>query len=183
LLNESSLHHFSGMSTPLASGKGAPAFPERTIIEKAAEIIAVVALAITFGLLFYYWDRVPSRIPIHFGFSGEPDSWGDKIVLLVVVFVQAVIYLLMTFFAERPSICALPLWLIQSEREKMRGLTRQMLILLKAEVMAMLTFIIWTMIHVAIGDGQSLSVKYMILFVTLLLSTIGWYTIRLFRTG
>ncbi|MEK7775630.1 MAG: DUF1648 domain-containing protein [Candidatus Zixiibacteriota bacterium] len=171
------------MNAPQTSGIGAPTFPERTIIEKAAELIAVGALALTFILVYYYWNRVPGRIPIHFGFSGEPDRWGDKIVLLVVVFVQTVIYLLMTFFSDRPSIYALPLWLIQPEREKMRAMMRQMLILVKAEVMAMLTFIIWTTIHVAIGDGQSLSVKYMILFVTLLLVTVAGYTIRLFRAG
>ena len=162
-------------------GDGAPSFPERTFLEKTAEVIAIGALAITFALLFYYWDRVPGRVPIHFGLTGEPDRWGDKILLIVVIFVQTVIYLLMTFFAERPSVYSVPLWLYQPEREKMRALMRRMLIFLKAEVMAMLTFIIWTTIQVAIGSGHLLGVKYMILFVTVILGTVAWFATRIFR--
>lgn len=63
----------------------------------------------------------------------------------------------------------------------MRTLLRRMLIFVKAEVMVMLTFMVWTTIHVAIGTGQSLSVKYIILFVTIIFGTVVWFAIRVFR--
>jgi uncharacterized membrane protein len=169
------------MNAPQIAATGSSAFTEKTLLERAAEIIAIGALAVTFSLLFYFWEKVPGRIPIHFGFAGEPDNWGDKSVLAVVVFVQIVIWLVMAYFTSRPWVYSLPLWLNEAERVKMRALIRQMLIFVNAEVMAILTFIIWTTINVAIGTGQSLSVKYMILFCTLILGTVIWFTIRIFR--
>jgi uncharacterized membrane protein len=171
------------MNTLPISDTSGTAFPEKTLLERIAEFVAIGALTTSLAFIYYYWNQLPGQIPVHFSFSGDPDRWGDKMVLLAVVFVQAVIYLLMTFFSSRPSVYSLPLWLYEQERVTMRSFLRKMLILLKAEVMAMLTFIIWTMVHVAIGSGQALSVVYMILFITIILCTVAWFAVRYFRVS
>jgi uncharacterized membrane protein len=35
-------------------------------------------LAVVFLWLALRWDSIPSRIPIHWGFSGRPDGWADR---------------------------------------------------------------------------------------------------------
>jgi len=37
------------------------------------------------GLAVYHWNRLPVRIPIHFGLDGRPDGWGGRFEGLVLL--------------------------------------------------------------------------------------------------
>jgi len=43
-----------------------------------AEVGSVVTLVAAWIMAFRAYPRLPDRFPIHFGFSGRPDSWGRK---------------------------------------------------------------------------------------------------------
>lgn len=38
----------------------------------------MILLPILFGLFF--WDKLPERVPMHWGMNGEPDGWGSRAV-------------------------------------------------------------------------------------------------------
>jgi uncharacterized membrane protein len=46
----------------------------RLTVREDAPILAVLALDLLFGLAT--WTRMPARVPVHFGLTGEPDRWG-----------------------------------------------------------------------------------------------------------
>jgi hypothetical protein len=43
-----------------------------------ADVGSVVAILAAWGMAFRSYPKLPDRFPIHFGFSGRPDSWGRK---------------------------------------------------------------------------------------------------------
>ncbi len=56
-------------------------------------LIAVVLLP--FLYLAYYWNRLPSRVPIHWNFQGQIDRYGSKMELLLVpILLPLLIYLI-----------------------------------------------------------------------------------------
>lgn len=49
-------------------------------IDKAAAILAIVALACTASL----YPRLPASIPIHWGLTGKPDNWGPAYMIFLL---------------------------------------------------------------------------------------------------
>jgi uncharacterized membrane protein len=48
------------------------------MLRMVAEIGSVVTIVAAWLMAFRAYPRLPNRFPIHFGFSGRPDSWGRK---------------------------------------------------------------------------------------------------------
>lgn len=44
----------------------------------AANLYAVMLLAVTTCVIIWAYPRLPDRVPIHWGLSGEPDGYGNK---------------------------------------------------------------------------------------------------------
>ncbi len=63
------------------------------ISKKELPLIAVVLLP--FLYLAYYWNRLPSRVPIHWNFQGQIDRYGSKMELLLIpILLPLLIYLI-----------------------------------------------------------------------------------------
>lgn len=49
------------------------------------EIISVIALLITLGASFYFYNNFPPTVPTHWNIAGEVDGWGSKFVAAFVI--------------------------------------------------------------------------------------------------
>lgn len=57
---------------------------------------AWLIIAGMFALAFFFWDRVPERMPVHFDLTGEPDRYGSRFAGLFVAPLAGLgVYLLM----------------------------------------------------------------------------------------
>jgi hypothetical protein len=108
---------------------------------------------------------LPETIPIHFGFSGEADSWGRRwmIFLLPVIatFILAIEYLAFNYGvirANRP--------VPESAKVPMH--------LLMLELSAIFTYITWRTTEVAFGRARGLGVWFLPVMLFVVLSTCGW---------
>jgi uncharacterized membrane protein len=52
----------------------APYAVNRATLAHDAPILALLALDLAFGLVA--WPRLPERVPVHWGLSGQPNGWG-----------------------------------------------------------------------------------------------------------
>lgn len=108
-----------------------------SLIELAAIILALaspVTVALCYGSL-------PARVPIHFGFKGEPDGWGARPMIWLLPVIGLIIYAMMT---------VLPLL------DPKAGQVGRMVQLMKLEILAMFLFILRGQIRVALGQAQRL---------------------------
>jgi uncharacterized membrane protein len=58
----------------------------------ASEFAAAIAILLSVLIIIQFWAVLPDRIPIHFGFSGQPDAWGDKVMIWLLPAVAAIIF-------------------------------------------------------------------------------------------
>lgn len=79
-------------------------------VANLCHVVTILMLAGDVALVAATWDRLPERIPRHFGASGIPDRWGAKGELLgllaVPFFLTAMMYgltLLVPLFRRNPK--------------------------------------------------------------------------------
>ena len=59
--------------------------------------LLVASLAIQVAVGLYAWPRVPDRLPVHWGFSGEPDRFSGRLEALgLMPLILLAVYLLLT---------------------------------------------------------------------------------------
>jgi|SRR5690606_143760 uncharacterized membrane protein len=59
------------------------------------KILIFLSILIVVGVLFTIigvWSNIPERIPIHYGFSGEADNYGNKSMLIILLVVITTVY-------------------------------------------------------------------------------------------
>jgi len=58
----------------------------------AGELAAAIAILLSVLIIIQFWAVLPDRIPIHFGFSDQPDAWGDKVMIWLLPAVATIIF-------------------------------------------------------------------------------------------
>lgn len=139
------------------------------------ESLALVGLVGGIVIVTLNYNHLPETIPIHFGLSGKPDGFGSKVWLLVVSVLSAVMYLTMTIARRYPQCSNTPWKITEENKQRQYALIEWLLTWLKAENALLFAFLQWTMVQVALGLAVSLNPVVMLIWVTMLLGTIGVY--------
>jgi len=71
-------------------------------VEIIIEAIAFLGLVGVIVLIAVSWGNLPDRIPHHFDFSGRPDAWGGKWILVLMAAIPAVLYAMLSVFGRIP---------------------------------------------------------------------------------
>jgi uncharacterized membrane protein len=153
----------------------------RTRLEINLEILAAAIVIFLAIYLAAVWSSIPERIPTHFGFSGQPDSWGSKYSLLLLIGVAAVLYLTLTVLQRFPHIYNYAFALTDANRRQQYLLARQLMTAMKAELAGVFTFIIYRTIQVALGQADNLTAYFLPVFLVLIFGTIIVYFVRAYR--
>jgi uncharacterized membrane protein len=65
----------------------------KTTLKKELPIIAIILLPLIY--LFFVWDSLPNKVPLHWNIKGEIDRYGDKTELILVPLILPIlIYLI-----------------------------------------------------------------------------------------
>jgi hypothetical protein len=153
----------------------------RTPFEMSLELIAAGAVVLACALLAQAWPAVPDRVPQHFGPTGQPDTWGGKQILWVLPAVAAGNYLLMTIVSRFPHTFNYPWPITVQNAEAQYVLGRTLMTALKAEIGALLVFLEWKTIAVALGRSKGLGEAFLPVFMGVMALTIGLYFLRAYQ--
>jgi uncharacterized membrane protein len=78
-------------------------------MRKIYDVLNVVFLALTTYTVLSAYPRLPDRIPVHFNIAGDPDRWGGKSeILILVAVVWGLNILLYVFTLTMPSLARHP---------------------------------------------------------------------------
>ena len=111
-------------------------------METVLTLVTWVIVAATFFVARQAYPFLPARIPIHFGFRGEPDGWGSRKTIWLLPIISAV---MVAFLTALPAI----------DDIKKAGL---LLVVLNLEMAAMYFVIMRDQIDVALGRRMRLGV-------------------------
>lgn len=140
----------------------------RSPLEIVTEVLAVLGILVHALILVYYWPTLPDVIPTHFGLSGEVDGWGSKNTLLILLVVNAGMYVMMTVFNFFPHIFNYPVEITEKNARAQYSNARLMMNIIKVEIAYFFAYIEWGTVQVALGNASGLDGRIMIIALILI---------------
>ena len=135
------------------------------LLERVIDAVALIAIALTIGVVVWKWPSLPNRIAHHFDFAGKPDAWGGRWVLLFLPAVSIAMYILLTAVSRVPHRFNYAWEINEQNAERQYRIARSMLSMLKAEIAIMFFFITWAMIRSAQENSASLGKGFLPLVI------------------
>lgn len=152
----------------------------RKLLEFIAAITLIVLGWLTWQAL-YGPNRLPDRIPTHFDAAGHPNGWGSPSTMLLMPAIALGVYMLLTVVARFPGGFNYPIRPTPEILPRLRSVTQDMLVLLKAELAFLFTALQWVFIRSArTGEGH-LFTQVLPVVILMTLGTVAWYIFALFR--
>jgi uncharacterized membrane protein len=150
-------------------------------LEIVLEMTALLGVVSSLAIGFSYWHSLPAAVPLHFGITGEPDLWGPKLTFWLIPAIGIISYVAMTLTNFFPNTFNYPVPITPENIQNQYRIARKVLLWMKAELMGILVWIEWEMIRVAMKQSTHLSIFYLLAFLALLFSTIGFYLTQSYR--
>ncbi|MEB3827919.1 DUF1648 domain-containing protein [Phormidium sp. CCY1219] len=147
----------------------------------AREVVAILGSVCCIAIATFYWTQLPDSIPIHFGITGKPDLWGNKLLIVLFPALAVVIYLWMTVIMRFSRQFNYPVAITAENAAKQYQIARDLLSWMKTEIIWMFAWIEWQMVQVAVGRSQTLDILGVFAFVSLILGTTGIYLWQAYR--
>ena len=88
------------------------------IINRVANIICIITIAVMVILLVLNWNSLPDRVPTHFTFDGTPDGFGGKATLIREPIIAVVLFAIMTVAQHFPQIWNFPVEITAQNMER-----------------------------------------------------------------
>lgn len=155
-------------------------------MRKNLEFVALAVFALLLWITYnglYGPNRLPERIPIHFGADGQPNGWGSPAGLWLLPAIVLVVYGGMTLVSRFPSAFNYPVRATAENRARLEALTLQMIAWLKMEILCLFTFIQWCVVQSARQGKLNLSPLVVPAFLAIIFTTIGWHMVKMFRAS
>ena len=137
------------------------------------EIIYLIMTAIGGGILLgatifvlVMWPHVPDQIPTHFNFAGEPDSYGGKGQMILLIVLAWVMFIMMTVLVRFPNTWNLPVKVTAENKTRIYTITRCML-----EIVKLLAVLLMSTLFISITIAANVPQFIMITLVAAILVT------------
>jgi uncharacterized membrane protein len=151
---------------------------KRSGVDIALETLALIGVLSLAAFAAYYYPRLPQTIPTHFNFKGEPDGWGGKGVLIMLPAIGVILYTGLTVLAQFPHIFNYPWAITEANARRQYAISRQMMSVVKLDLVGKFFYITGAMIRTATGIGHGLSPWFTTLELHLLFGAVGFYLFK-----
>jgi Protein of unknown function (DUF1648) len=129
------------------------------------DALSVVFLILGWWIALSVYPRLPEKVPVHFGLTGEAERWGGRWMILLVPLVGTVVLALNYWMFE---------YLSPGSPKPIPPQMRTPLHLLFLELSVMFTYITWRMSEVAFGRAKGLGGWFLPVTLIAVLATCGW---------
>jgi hypothetical protein len=150
---------------------------KRTTVDWLLEGVSLAALAVTVAIVAVNWTRLSHRPPPRFQIRG---AWNPNVVLWTMMTINVGSYIMLTAAAHYQKIISLPETL-ERDSPQVRQLLLSMMIVMKAIMMLLSVYLIWSLVNVMLGHPRGLSPRFLTLFVLLVPLPLLLYTVKLRR--
>jgi hypothetical protein len=127
--------------------------------------LSVVVLILGWWIALSVYPRLPERVPVHFGLTGEADRWGGRWMIFLIPLVST-------------ALVSLDYWLFEyasPRSDKPIPLEmRTPLHLLLLELSVIFTYITWRISEVAFGRARGIGGWFLPVALIAVFATCGW---------
>lgn len=145
--------------------------------EYSFEFVYVLLILYQVYLIANYWNQLPDIIPTHFNAHGHPDGYGAKSTLLIFPGISMFLYALMFIVYKFPQAINIPWKLTEQNLERQIKLVWRLMLIIKGEILVMMTYFCYGTIYVALGYSKSIGYSPEILVGAILITAL-WYFIK-----
>lgn len=152
----------------------------RSIFDWVLEGVSAIALAAASADVAIEWNRMPARIPVHFGAAGSPNAWGDRTMLLFLLAATVAMAVVLTIAGSYQRLINIPMK-VDRESPEVRRLLRSLVIAMKAVITVSSVWVIDLTMRTALGEANGLGRAFAPVFVAAVIAPIVYYLVRLAR--
>jgi uncharacterized membrane protein len=138
-------------------------------LDNLLELFGRLFVASMWLLTIYVFFKLPKVIPIHFGASGQPDRYGDKLILLSLPIIATILYFSLTWLIKYPHIFNYSTKITEANAEKQYSIATRMLRFIKISILIIFSLIILFVYLTTIGATNGLGIWYLPLTLCLIL--------------
>ena len=149
--------------------------------EPGLEAAALLGVLCSILLLSLFWTRLPDTIPSHFNWSGAPDDWSPKAMILIFPVIALIFYLGLTIALQFPQHFNYPWPITEQNASAQYRLACSLLSWLKVEVIWLFVYMEWMAIWVALERGRGLSPAFAPIVLVVIFGTIAIYFYQAYR--
>lgn len=144
-----------------------------TLLE-ACSFLMVIGAAI---VLWKEYGRIADEVAVHYNIWGEPDVYGNKSTLIVLLIINSVTYLLLTVLNRYPHLFNFPVKVTEYNRDVLFFYGKRMIRVLKCQMVFVFSFLI---IHPIYFSGTSITFTIWSCLLLIVFTTI-YYTVKLHK--
>jgi uncharacterized membrane protein len=152
----------------------------RSTLDWVFEFVSAVALIAAIADVAMHWSVLPDRIPTHFGASGDPNGWGGKNMILVLLAVTLAMAITLTLAEKYQRLINIPVS-VDRDSPEVRRLLRSMVIALKAVITVTFVWIVDLTMRTAVGEAHGLGHAFLPVFLGATLAPVIYYLVKLKR--
>ena len=152
-----------------------------TRLDKVLEAVSTAGVLITIAFFVAVWDKLPARIPTHFGLSGAPNQWGPRGSLLLFIIVPLVIHIGLTILSRMPWSYNYPTKVTEENYERLYLAGRGMILWLRTETVWLFVVLGVQTVRVGLGQVKSLGPALAIVPLVVIYGTIIYYIVMMYR--
>lgn len=152
-----------------------------TRLDKVLDALSTAGVLITIAYLFAVWDKLPARIPTHFGLSGAPNQWGARSALLLFIIVPLVIHIGLTILSRMPWVYNYPTKVTEENYERLYRLGRGMILWLRTETVWLFVVLGVQTVRVALGEVKTLGPSLALAPLVVIYGTIITFIVTMYR--
>ncbi|MGP4081206.1 DUF1648 domain-containing protein [Pseudalkalibacillus sp. R45] len=130
--------------------------------------------------LVMQWSSIPNKVPVHFNFAGEPDNWGHKGLIWLLLFIGISMWIGLTFLEKYPHVYNY-ITLTEENIEKQYKNASMMINVIKNELLILFVLLTWRTVQVAKGSHENLPGWDLPVILGILFITLAFFINRSFR--
>lgn len=147
----------------------------KSIFGSAIEVFAVVGLLLHALLVLATWNLLPESIPVHFNFAGQPDAFGARSDLLLLLGLSVLFYVGLTWLARYPQKVNYPWKITEQKAPQQYALASGFMRVIKLQTVWLFAIIALQMIGISFGLASGLGYLFVPLVLAVTSATIIGY--------
>lgn len=154
---------------------------KQTAVTKIIQYLCLFFLIFQWIFTFYYYQKLPNTIPIHYNFQGEVDGYGSKIFFVITPIIATLIFAGLYFCEKYPKLFNFPVKLNENNAIKQYEIAVSLVRKIQIFVQIMFAYISLSTVEIAIYKKQMLNSGIMIFLTLGIIIPIIYYLIQSFK--
>ncbi len=150
---------------------------KKSFFEKAFDCIALLLFGVSIVYLITIWSSIPSEVPIHYNFAGEPDGWGGKWTLSILPVIGLAMWIGLYFIEKYPHTHNY-IGLTEENKERLYKNSQLLVNVMRNEIMIFIAYMTVETVRIARGHEMVLGAWQMPLFLVILFGSIAYLFAR-----